>query len=83
RPWDKSVRGRGTLAISRFGQQSLHSEHAMAEITKGLQKASEMFPRSKWPEWAEMSVDGRLNGHWPWAQSGMKEFLLQEARKLA
>lgn len=61
----------------------VHSEHAMAEITKGLQKASEMFPRSKWPEWAEMSVDGRLNGHWPWAQSGMKEFLLQEARKFA
>ncbi len=61
----------------------IDGQDAQAEIAKGLQNASKMYPRANWPGWAEMSVDGRLNGYWPWAHAGMKEFLLQEARKLA
>lgn len=61
----------------------IDGQDVRAEIGKGLQNASKMYPRANWPDWAEMSVDGRLNGHWPWAQPGMKEFLLQEAGKLA
>ena len=61
----------------------IDGQDVQAEIAKGLQIASRMHPRANWPDWAEMSIDGRLNGHWPWAQPGMKEFLLQEARKLA
>jgi hypothetical protein len=56
---------------------------AQAEIANGMQNAAKMYPRANWPDWTEMSVDGRLNGYWPWDQAGMKEFLLQEAKKLA
>ncbi len=53
------------------------------EIVKGLEKASMVRPPAQWPSWAKISLDGSLNGHWPWAQPGTKEFLLQEARKFA
>lgn len=61
----------------------VEGEDVRTEIVKGMKKASTIHPPAQWPSWAEMSVDGRLDGHWPWAQPGMKEFLLQEARKLA
>lgn len=54
-----------------------------AEIAQGLEKAATIFPPAQWPSWATMSLDGSLNGHWPWARPGMKEFLLQEATKFA
>ena len=53
------------------------------EIAKGMEKASTVSPPAQWPNWVKMSLDGSLSGYWPWAQPGMMEFLLQEARKLA
>lgn len=61
----------------------IDGQDARAEIANGIQNATKMYPRANWPDWAEMSIDGRLNGYWPWDQAGMKEFLLQEAKKLA
>jgi hypothetical protein len=43
----------------------------------------DIYPPAQWPSWAEISLDGSLNGRWPWAQPETKEHLLQEARKIA
>lgn len=61
----------------------IEGQGVRAEIDQGLEKASTICPPAQWPSWATMSLDGSLNGHWPWAQHGMKDFLLQEARKFA
>ncbi|MDF2233027.1 hypothetical protein P2H44_10730 [Albimonas sp. CAU 1670] len=54
-----------------------------AELAQGRKKASTICQPTQWPSWTKMSLDGSLNGHWPWAQPRMKEFLLHEARKFA
>jgi hypothetical protein len=65
----------------------IDGQDVRAEIVEGLKKAMKLLPHDQWPESftksAKISLDGSLNGHWPWAQPGMKEFLLQEAGKLA
>lgn len=61
----------------------VEGEDVRTEIVNGLKKASTIHPPAQWPNWVNISLDGRLNGQWPWAQPGMKEFLLQEAGKLA
>ena len=61
----------------------LDGQDVRTEIEKGLVKATALHPPIRWPNWAKMSLDGSLNGHWPWTQPKIKEFLLQEARKFA
>lgn len=61
----------------------VEGEDVRTEIVKGMEKASRIYPPAQWPNWVKMSLDGSLSGYWPWAQPGTKEFLLQEARKLA
>lgn len=61
----------------------IEGQDVRTEIAKGLEKALAISAPEQWPSWAKMSLDGRLNGHWPWAQPGMKELLLQEAKKFA
>jgi len=53
------------------------------EIAQALKRAASIYPPAQWPSWATSSLDGSLNGHWPWAQPEIKEFLLNEVTKFA
>jgi hypothetical protein len=43
-------------------------------------RAKTMVP-GVWPEWAHQSVDGTLDGLWPWDVPGAREFLLKMTRE--
>lgn len=62
----------------------IESEDVGAKIAAGLKKAMTILPHDQWPESATMSakvsLDGSLNGRWPWAHCETKEHLLQEGK---
>ena len=60
----------------------VEGQEIRAEIVKRLEKASAILPPEKWPTSATASLNGSLNGYWPWADPGTKEALIELARKL-
>lgn len=62
-------------------QRVIEGQKIREEIIKGCEKASSMLQPEKWPAWTKISLDGSLNGYWPWTQPEAKEALMQAAIK--
>lgn len=65
----------------------IENEAIESELKQGLKIASENLSidgiSDLQKKIAEISLDGTLNGHWPWEQKGLRESLLERVRIIA
>ncbi|NGM24329.1 hypothetical protein G3576_30355 [Roseomonas stagni] len=66
--WSKQIR-----------QRVVEGREVRSAIEEGLRKGLQI-PPDQWPAWSRSTLDGSLNGCWPWDQSEEKEQLIQVAR---
>jgi len=57
-------------------EQSLEGDAIKALLDEQYQRVKTMRPGA-WPEWVHQSIDGTLDGLWPWNTPGAKEILLR------
>lgn len=61
-------------------EQAFEGDTIKTLLVEHYARAKKMLPGA-WPEWVHQSIDGTLDGLWPWNEPRAREILLKMTRE--